>query len=215
MTGHLPAERRPARPLAAQGPLPARGPAVWPGISASPATPPAPGNGAESPALASLPSHTPVPAPCGLLEPVFDPEEFSIILSVPKWAVWGSPIPGLARRGLGRNGCPGRPDSKTVVPPPESFSSVLPRVTPEMRLEGVGSGSPPRVFSCSTQRASVLREDSAGNAALHREAACGCEAGRAVHKYPALNEERTRGCRVGFVAYVDSCQDVYLKWDPL
>lgn len=163
MTGHLPAERRPARPLAAQGPRPARGLAAWPGMSASPATPPAPGNCAESPALASVPSHTPVPAPCGLFEPVFDPEEFSVILSAPTWAMWGSPIPVLPRRWLGRNGSPVRPDSQAVVTPPESFSSVLLGVTPEMRLEGVGSGSPPRAFSSSTQRTSVFGEDNAVN----------------------------------------------------
>lgn len=38
VTGHLPAERRPARPLAAHGPPPARGLALWSGLSEGPAT---------------------------------------------------------------------------------------------------------------------------------------------------------------------------------
>lgn len=136
MTGHLPAERRPVRPLAAQGPVPGRGLAVRPGLSAlGPRR--ARGNRTRSPASASLPPH-PRARTRGAPWVLLGSRGVFLNSNPPEMDHVGPSIPVLTRRWLGGT-TPGAAGRRSSLPWPW-LSPVLLRVEPGAGFEAGWSG---------------------------------------------------------------------------
>lgn len=155
MTGHLPAERRPVRPLAAQGPVPGRRLAICPGLSAlGPRR--ARGKRTRSPASASLPPH-PRARTRGAPWALLGSRGVFLRSNPPEMDHAGPSHPGPYSQVVGRDDPAVRPDGEAVFHWTRlgSLLPVKPGAGSEARRAGPTAGrsaKAPRQLGCWVRR---------------------------------------------------------------